>query len=208
MIFRWFKFTLKLPHIVIHGNLWLAIGTLLLRIFWSNLDTWHLEIYPRTYYGHFWHLFIFDGSRAMIFRKWVPSMIFRWFKLTLKPPIAVAHDKLRLAIWDTSFWTFFVKFGHRTYVRTYYGHFWHLSIFGGSRAVWVFFRKWVFSENQRYLDNGAPSPAYSVLGQGRQMIGLQDRVFFFGLRHTYGVTPGRRIWRFNFWHIRGSIKGS
>ena len=22
----------------------------------------------------------------------------------------------------------------------------------------------VFSENQRYLDNGAPSPAYSVLG--------------------------------------------
>ena len=24
--------------------------------------------------------------------------------------------------------------------------------------------KWVFSENQSYLDNGAPSPAYSVLG--------------------------------------------
>ena len=39
---------------------------------------------------------------------------FRWFKFTLKPPIAVARDNLRLAIWDTSFWNFFVKFGHRT----------------------------------------------------------------------------------------------
>ena len=42
------------------------------------------------------------------------NLVFRWFKFTLKPPIAVARDNLRLAIWDTSFWTFFVKFGHRT----------------------------------------------------------------------------------------------
>ena len=32
--------------------------------------------------------------------------IFRWFKFTLKPPYSIAHDKLRLAIWDTFFWTF------------------------------------------------------------------------------------------------------
>ena len=39
--------------------------------------------------------------------------IFRWFKFTLKPPYSIAHDKLRLAIWDISFWTFWLKFGHK-----------------------------------------------------------------------------------------------
>ena len=39
--------------------------------------------------------------------------VFRWFKFTLKPPYSIVHDKLRLAIWDTSFWTFWVKFGHK-----------------------------------------------------------------------------------------------
>ena len=38
--------------------------------------------------------------------------IFRWFKFTLKPPNRITSEKLRLAIWDTSFWTFWVKFGH------------------------------------------------------------------------------------------------
>ena len=36
----------------------------------------------------------------------------RWFKFTLKPPNRITCDKLRLANWDTSFWTFWVKFGH------------------------------------------------------------------------------------------------
>ena len=40
-------------------------------------------------------------------------VIFRWFKFTLKPPYSIMHGKLRLAIWDTSFWTFLVKFGHK-----------------------------------------------------------------------------------------------
>ena len=39
--------------------------------------------------------------------------VFRWFKFTLKPPYSIAHDNLRLAIWDTSFWTFWIKFGHK-----------------------------------------------------------------------------------------------
>ena len=39
--------------------------------------------------------------------------VFRWFKFTLKPPYSIAHDKLQLAIWDTSFWTFLLKFGHK-----------------------------------------------------------------------------------------------
>ena len=38
--------------------------------------------------------------------------VFRWFKFTLKPPNSIALGKLRLAIWDTSFWTFWLKFGH------------------------------------------------------------------------------------------------
>ena len=39
---------------------------------------------------------------------------FRWFKFTLKPPYSIACGKLQLAIWDTSFWTFWLKFGHKT----------------------------------------------------------------------------------------------
>ena len=41
-----------------------------------------------------------------------PHLVFRWFKFTLKTPNRITHDKLRLAIWDTSFWNFWVKFGH------------------------------------------------------------------------------------------------
>ena len=39
--------------------------------------------------------------------------LFRWFKFTLKPPNRITGEKLRLAIWDTSFWTFWLKFGHK-----------------------------------------------------------------------------------------------
>ena len=39
--------------------------------------------------------------------------IIRWFKFTLKPPYSIARGKLRLAIWDTSFSTFWLKFGHK-----------------------------------------------------------------------------------------------
>ena len=40
-------------------------------------------------------------------------ILFRWFKFTLKPPYSIALDNLRFAIWDTSFWTFWLKFGHK-----------------------------------------------------------------------------------------------
>ena len=42
-----------------------------------------------------------------------------------------------------------------TYPRTYSGHFWNMSIFDDSRAIWVLFRKWVVSENQSFLNEGA-----------------------------------------------------
>ena len=41
------------------------------------------------------------------------KFLFKWFKFTLKPPYSITHSKLRLAIWDTSFWTFWLKFGHK-----------------------------------------------------------------------------------------------
>ena len=41
------------------------------------------------------------------------KLIFRWFKFTLKPPYSIARGKLRLAFWDTYFWTFWLKFGHK-----------------------------------------------------------------------------------------------
>ena len=40
------------------------------------------------------------------------TLIIRWFKFTLEPTYSIAIGKLRLDIWDTSFWTFWVKFGH------------------------------------------------------------------------------------------------
>ena len=40
--------------------------------------------------------------------------VFRWFKFTLKPPYTVAHGNFSSAIWDTSHWTSFVKFGLKT----------------------------------------------------------------------------------------------
>ena len=43
---------------------------------------------------------------------WFP--LFRWFKFTLKPPNSVTHGNLLWAIWDTSHWNFFVKFGLKT----------------------------------------------------------------------------------------------
>ena len=69
----------------------------------------------------------------------------------------------RLANYDWPFGTLpFGLFGSNldtrdleTYPRTYSGHFWNMSIFDDSRAVWVLFRKWVVSENQSFLDEGA-----------------------------------------------------
>ena len=40
--------------------------------------------------------------------------LFRWFKFTLKPPNSMACRNFFLAIWDTSHWNFFVKFGLKT----------------------------------------------------------------------------------------------
>ena len=43
----------------------------------------------------------------------IESKVFRWFKFTLKTPYSIVCGKLQLAIWDTSFGTFWLKCGHK-----------------------------------------------------------------------------------------------
>ena len=49
-----------------------------------------------------------------------------------------------------------------TYPRTYSVHFWHMSLFDNSTAIWPFFRKWVLSENQSFVDEEAIVTPLSV----------------------------------------------
>ena len=44
----------------------------------------------------------------------ISILVIRWFKFTLKPPYTIASGNLLSAIWDTSHWTSFVKFGLKT----------------------------------------------------------------------------------------------
>ena len=53
------------------------------------------------------------------------------------------------------FWSNLDTIDLETYPRTYSGHFWNMSIFDDSRAIWVLFKKWVVSQNQSFLDEGA-----------------------------------------------------
>ena len=64
----------------------------------------------------FHNRFTFPSSATDIFswRACFSVTVFRWFKFTLKPPYSGAHECSLLAIWDTSHWNFFVKFGLRT----------------------------------------------------------------------------------------------
>ena len=43
----------------------------------------------------------------------LPESSLGGLSLHLNHLYSIAHDNLRLAIWDTSFWTFWVKFGHK-----------------------------------------------------------------------------------------------
>ena len=52
--------------------------------------------------------------------------VFRWFKFTLKPPYRIMHEHLLSAIWDTSHWNFFLKFGLKTTWDISYDILWQL----------------------------------------------------------------------------------
>ena len=114
--------------------------------------------------------------------------IFRWFKFTLKPPYSGAHERSLLAIWDTSHWNFFVKFGLKTAWDISYDillsllkfvNFWrlqgHLSILakiGCLQKIKVFsMKEW------RGFD-----VTWGVLGS--QITRLYDGTIFGGVQHT------------------------
>ena len=76
------------------------------------MQSWSVENFPLIVFQ-----FLFQGTLHGQGPKKTGGMgrrlVFRWFKFTLKPPYSIALDNLRLAIWDTSFWTFWLKFGHK-----------------------------------------------------------------------------------------------
>ena len=78
----------------------------------------------------------------------------RWFKFTLKPPYTVASWNLLSAIWDTSHWTSFVKFGLKTawdisydilWPILKYVNFWRLQGCSSNLSKKDAFRKSIFS---------------------------------------------------------------
>ena len=61
------------------------------------------------------------------------------------------------------------------------GQFLNLSIFGDSRAISVFFQKWVPSKNQIFLNKGVTSLSYIFLVQGGQITRLYDGTILGGV---------------------------
>ena len=119
------------------------------------------------------------------------DVIFRWFKFTHKPPNSITHGNLLSAIWDTSHWNFFVKFGLKTawhisydilWSLLAYVNFWrlqgHLSTFAkiwGPQNIKVFLMK----------ERSVVDKAWGILGG--QITGLHDGTIFLGVWHTLGV---------------------
>ena len=82
------------------------------------------------------------------------SVLFRWFKFTLKRPNSMAHGNFFLAIWDTSHWNFSVKFGLKTpydiskdpsWSILTYVNFWRLQGHSSNLPKKDAFRKSIFS---------------------------------------------------------------
>ena len=81
----------------------------------------------------FWHLTVwcFSGGPTFIGH----TSLFRWFKFTLKPPNSITHGNLLSAIWDTSHWNFFVKFGLKTAWQISYEILWSLLTYVNFRRL-------------------------------------------------------------------------
>ena len=113
--------------------------------------------------------------------------VFRWFKFTLKPPYSIARGNYDWPFGTLPFGLFGSNLDTRdleTYPRTYSGHFWNMSIFDNSRAVWVLLRKWVVSENQSFLDEGAIVTPLISLVLGGQVPRLNHGPIWFPIQNT------------------------
>ena len=118
--------------------------------------------------------------------------VFRWFKFTLKPPYTVAHGNFLSAIWGTSHWTPFVKFGLKTawdisydilWPILKYVNFWQLQGRLSNLSKKDAFRKSIFSQWRSRLWRGL-----GVLGG--QVPRLYGGTILGGVQHTWGVRQG------------------
>ena len=139
----------------------------------------------------------------------------RWFKFTLKPPYSGAHECSLLAIWDTSHWNFFVKFGLRTAWDISYDmllsllkfvNFWRLqgrlSILA---KIGCLQKIKVFSMKERWGFDAT----WEVLGS--QITRLYDGTIFGGgvthLRGSRGLSKKLKLKNWIFRHICDGLKG-
>ena len=82
--------------------------------------------------------------------------------------------------------------------RTLFGQFWHMSIFGNSRAIWVTCQKKMPSQNQFFLDEGVTG-LQSVLGfVDGQICRLYCGTIFWGGATHLGGPVGHRMQNVHF----------
>ena len=128
----------NVPHYESEFQSWLMSHSYILR-------TRHILLHTGHFFLHTGCFLLQDSYQMTI------TMVIRWFKFTLKPPNSMAWRNFFWAIWDTSHWNFLSNLDSRhlmTSPRTLLGQFWHMSIFGDSRAVQVICQKKIPSENQ------------------------------------------------------------
>ena len=139
------------------------------------------------------------SQQFILFIHWYS--LFRWFKFTLKPPYTVAHGNLSLAIWYTSHWTSFVKFGLKTawdisydilWPILKYVNFWQLQGHLSNLSKKDAFRKSIFS---RWRSNKASTRLGVLGGQVPRLYG--GTIFGGGVTHL-GHPVGHLAQKFHF----------
>ena len=138
--------------------------------------------------------------------------LFRWFRFTLKPPYTIAHGHLLSTIWDTSHWTFFVKFGLKTawdisydisWLILKYVNFWLLqgllSILGKIGCL---------QKINFFLGEGVTMLQWGLGVLGGQIPRLYGGTIFGGCDTLRGVQQGIKNEGSSFWHICDTLEGT
>ena len=95
-------------------SIWKAFNKFFLKL--DNKPTWEERLV--LYAGYLVH----SSKQSQMVCSYISAIknilqddgVFRWFKFTLKPPYRTGSERSLSAIWDTSHWNFFVKFGLST----------------------------------------------------------------------------------------------
>ena len=96
--------------------------------------------------------------------------------------------------------------------RTLSGPFWHMSLFGDSRAVQVLMPKYRPFRKSFFFSMKEWRLSWGLGVLGGQMAGLYGGTIFRGGARHLGALAGLQIWRFGFLvvfrHICGSLEGT